>query len=99
MAEKLITVREASKELGISEKELIDLAKQDKIPSYKIGGEFVRFRKDDLLKVKKEVKEILNVVEDKIGIAEMIYDFFYFNDFYIVSFLIMAVLAAAIIFY
>lgn len=99
MADKLITVREASKELGISEKELIDLAEQEKIPSYKIGGEFLRFRKDDLFDVKNEVKQILNVVDDKIGFGELIYDFFYFNDFYIVSFLIMAVLAAAIIFY
>lgn len=99
MAGKLITLREASEELGISEKELIDLAKENKVPSYKIGGEFLRFRREDLLKVKKEVKEILNVVDDKISLGEMIYDFFYFNDFYIVSFLLMAVLAAAIIFY
>lgn len=99
MAGKLITLREASDELGISEKELIDLAKQNKVPSYQLGGEFLRFRKEDLLRVKKEVKEILNVVDDKISVGEMIYDFFYFNDFYIVSFLLMAVLAAAIIFY
>ena len=39
--EKLLTVREASLILGISEKEVLDLAESGAIPAYKIGGVYL----------------------------------------------------------
>lgn len=40
--EKLWTVRDVSIFLGISEKEVIDLAESGAIPAYKIGGVYLR---------------------------------------------------------
>jgi len=50
--EKLVTTREASNLLGISEKEIIELAHTNLIPHFKLGGEFLRFKKEDLIKIK-----------------------------------------------
>lgn len=99
MSEKLITVREASQELGVLEKEIIDLANKGIVPSYKIGGEFLRFRREDLVNARGVVKKALNIEDERIGFLEAIYDFFYFNDFYIVAFIIIAALIAAIVFF
>jgi excisionase family DNA binding protein len=92
MREKLLTTREASQILGISEKEIIDFASSGLIPHFKIGGEFLRFRREDILKVKEEIRRKYNLSLKKYTWRDKIKDFFYFNDFYIVSFLIILIL-------
>ncbi|MBU2102190.1 MAG: helix-turn-helix domain-containing protein [Candidatus Omnitrophota bacterium] len=85
MKEKLLTTREVSHMLGIPEKDIIDLANADLLPHFKVGGAFLRFRQDDILKVKENIKKKYNLPEKKIPGVERIREFFYFNDFYIVS--------------
>ncbi len=98
MKEKLITIREVSQILGITEKEVIDLAKRKKIPSYLIGGEFLRFPKEEIFKLKEKIQKEFNISEKTIPFREKLYNFFYFNDFYIISFLIILVLLGVILF-
>ena len=95
--EKLITVREASQMLGILEKDVIDLAKKGKIPSYYVGREFLRFPREDILSIKDKIQADFNVLSKQPALRERLYDFFYFNDFYIVSFLIIAILLGMIV--
>ena len=97
MSEKLFTVREASEVLGIIEKEVIELAKKGKIPSYRLGGEFLRFPKEDIFNLKTRIKKEFNLSDDTAGFREKTYNFFYFNDFYIISFLVIAVLLGVIL--
>ena len=52
MAERLITVRDVSRILGISEKEVIELAEQGVIPAYKIAGTHLRFKRDQINRIK-----------------------------------------------
>ena len=99
MSEKLITVREASLELGISEKKIIELADKNSIPSYRLGGEFLRFRKEEILRLRTIVRKDLDITDEKVSTREFLYDFFYFNDFYIASFMIIAFLVVAIVFF
>ena len=49
MGEKLLTTREVSKILDISEKDVIELTQANKIPHFKVAGEFLRFKKKILL--------------------------------------------------
>ena len=42
--EKLLTVREVSILLNISEKEVMDLAQAGVIPAYKVGGGFLKIQ-------------------------------------------------------
>jgi len=98
LAEKLITVREASQLLGILEKDVISLAKKKKIPSYRVGGEFLRFPKEEIFRLKDKIQEEFNVSTETPSLGERVYSFFYFNDFYIISFLIIAILLGIILF-
>jgi excisionase family DNA binding protein len=98
MSEKLITVREASELVGISEQELINYAEAGKVPCYRFGGEFIRFRKSEILQIQKTIRQTLNVAQESITFSERIYNLFYYNDFYLVAGLLIAVLTGAILF-
>lgn len=95
--EKLLTTREASHVLGISEKDIIDLANDNLIAHFKLGGEFLRFRRDDLLHIKPAIKKRYNLPEKKHLRREWLREFFYFNDFYIISSVIIIALVCFIV--
>ena len=100
MAEKFLTKEETAQLLGISEAELLILVEQGKIPAYRIGGEFLRFEKAQIELVKdsfpKEAKDRKDYKYKPYPIGEKISDFFYFNDFYILAFVIIAVMLVMI---
>lgn len=94
MAEdKLLTVRDVSLILGVSEKEVMDLAEKGIMPAYKIGGVYLRFKLQQVEEFRKTLKaqqrpfgspsKLKATFKDKIS------DFFYFNDFYILSILLI----------
>lgn len=125
MPEKLMTISEVARYLKISEDEVKRLVDIGEIPAYRIGGSFLRFRKehldairDDVEEVEKDVPAAVKAGLDEKGrpthhytdlerearrkepvvrqydytAGERLKDFFYFNDFYIMSFAIIAVL-------
>jgi excisionase family DNA binding protein len=125
MPEKLLTIREVAEHLKVSEEEVKRLVDIGEIPAYRIGGSFLRFRKEQLDAIRSEIDEVeekepekSKPVLDKRGrpthpytdlerdikrkepivrqydysFAEKMRDFFYFNDFYIISFVIIFVL-------
>jgi excisionase family DNA binding protein len=125
MPEKLITIKEVAEYLHLSEEEVKRLVDMGVIPAYKIGGSFLRFRKEQIDAIKSEIDSIeaqepehAEPVFDTEGhpthpytdmekeikrrqpitrqydytFAEKIRDFFYFNDFYIFSFIIIGIL-------
>ena len=97
MKEKLLATREASRILGIPEKDIIDLAKANLIPHFKVAGEFLRFKREDILRIKPAIKRKYNLPERKHRRIDRIKDFFYFNDFYIISTVIIVALLWVII--
>lgn len=92
MKEKLLTTREVSQLLGISEKDIIELANADLLPHFKIAGQFLRFRKEDILKVKENIRQKYNLPKRKSSKIERLREFIYFNDFYIISAIIIFIL-------
>lgn len=90
--EKLLTVRDVSAILAISEKEVIDLAEDGKIPAYKVGGLYLRFKREQVDEFRKTIKishPHKKAEPVKYSAKDRIRDFFYFNDFYVVSLLII----------
>jgi len=83
--EKMLTVRDVSAALGISEKDVLDLTENGALPGYKVGGVYLRFKKEQVEQYKKSQSH-LKPKQDK-GEAEAwvgrVHDFFYFNYFYI----------------
>ena len=95
--EKLLTTREASHFLGIPEKEIIDLANNNLMAHFKLGGEFLRFRRDDLVNIRPAIKKKYNLPEKKHPRRELLREFLYFNDFYIISGAIIVALVCIIL--
>lgn len=97
--EKLLTIREVSFVLGISEKEVIDLAENGTIPAYKIGGVYLRFKKQQVEEAKRKLKltSHKHLSKKDYPLQERISDFFYFNDFFILSALIISIILLIIL--
>ena len=89
--EKLLTIRDVSLMLSISEKEVIDLAESGKMPAYKVGGVYLRFKREQIEEFKKSLKPLIykTTPEEKYSFKDKVSDFLYFNDFYILSILLI----------
>ncbi len=90
MDEHLFNIREAAEYLGVSERRLKELVDKNEVPAYKIGGTFLRFKKSQLDALGREaVPAPAHTGLDRLK------DFFYFNDFYILS--IIIIIAAVVL--
>lgn len=125
MPEKLLSIKEVAEYLKISEEEVKRLVDTGEIPAYRIGGSFLRFRKEQIDAIRNEISEVeesltghakpapdphgesahtYTDLEREIKMrepvtrqydytfSERVKDFFYFNDFYIISFILVFVL-------
>lgn len=80
---KLLTEEEAAKRLGVSIEEVRRLVDSGKLPAYKIAGQYLRFKEEEVnLLIKKPHRSA----------AERIKEFIYFYDFYIIAFIIILVI-------
>ncbi len=129
MPEKLLTIKDVAAYLRVSEDEVKRLVDIGEIPAYRIGGSFLRFRREQIdaikldidsieeealakepaaavspstdphpyTKLEREIKRSEPVTRQyDYTLIERVRDFFYYNDFYIVSFLIIVVLLSII---
>jgi len=92
--EKLLTVREVSLLLNISEREVMNLAESGAIPAYKVGGVYLRFKREQVLGYQKSSRPFSPKAEpvQKSIFRDKLSDFFYFNDFYILAVLLIVLL-------
>ena len=100
MAERLLTVRDVASVLGVSEKEVLDLAEKGEIPAYKIGGVYLRFKPEQIEDFKKKA-DMTHLRKDNVSgqssFKDSIRDFLYFNDFYIIATLIILLILFVIL--
>jgi len=96
--ERFLTVRDVSLILGVSEKEVLDLVESQKLAAYKVGGLYLRFKKEHIEEFQKSFKSPVNKTDilKKFSFKDSISDFFYFNDFYILSILIILLILVII---
>lgn len=92
--EKLLTVRDASVLLEVSEKDVLDLAEKGILPAYKVGGVYLRFKKEQVDEYRKAHHKVQHKSEGKesVGRQDKIRDFLYFNDFYIFAAILIILL-------
>ena len=95
----LLTVREVSLLLNISEKEVMDLAESGAIPAYKVGGVYLRFKREQVLGYQKLSRpfSVKTHPIQKRTLQDKLSDFFYFNDFYILAGVLIVLLLMAIL--
>jgi len=95
MAEKLLTIREVAQRLGTTEREVMELADSGKLPAYKVGGVYLRFKQEQVEEYmrKARITDQRKSVFKDYSLKDRLIDFIYFNDFYIFcAFLIIALL-------
>ena len=97
--EKLLTVREVSTLLGINERDVLDLAESGVMPAYKVGGVYIRFKKEQVDDYRKKQPHKTKKLEanEKSGAKDKIRDFFYFNDFYILAAVLILMLVFIVV--
>ena len=93
-----ISVRETSQMLAISEKKVMELIEQKKLQAYKIADKFLRLKKMEVLNLRNKGEVIRENSVIAYSQAEIIRDFFYFNDFYIICAIIILFLLNIILF-
>jgi excisionase family DNA binding protein len=98
MSDQFISVREAAQLLKVSEKKIMELSNEGKLQPYRIAGQFIRFKRNDVAGIKTAGTVTAENVHYEYTSTERVRDFFYFNDFYIAS-LIIITLFLYIIFY
>ncbi|MBI4115844.1 MAG: DUF61 family protein [Candidatus Omnitrophica bacterium] len=89
--ENLLSLEEVKSLFESNEEQINQLIQQGKLHVYKIGGTYLRFRKDEVLTLKQEL-----YADKKTGLSVpwflRIRDFWRFNNFYILSIILIAVL-------
>jgi len=88
---QFISVRETAQMLAISEKKVMDLIEGRKLQAYRIANRFLRLKKTDILELRNSGRIAKDNHQIEYTSMEKVQDFFYFNDFYLLS------LAAALI--
>lgn len=92
----MLTLEEVKNFLEIDSTELEKYIKKGKLHAYKIGGTYLRFRKDEVINLRFEIHPYAKAkLPSPVTIRSRLYDFWRFNNFYIISLLI----AAAVVFY
>ena len=118
MPEKLLTLQELSEYLGIKEEKITLLVDEGVISAYKIGGELLRFRKDQIDAIRSEIASritdadriVLSDARERVraryspegrqeqsATNDKISYFIFFNDFYIVSAVLIIALLIVIL--
>lgn len=80
-----ISVRETAQLLGITEKKVMDLIEEGKLQAYRIANQFLRLRREEVLSLRNSGEVESESTEIPYIPSERLKDFFYYNDFYLVS--------------
>ncbi len=92
-----ISVREASQILGVSEKKIMDLIQSTDLKAYKIANQFLRLKKGEVLSLRQSGDVKNETVQFQYTARERVQDFFYFNNFYMLSAVLIIALVSFIL--
>jgi len=87
----MLTVEEVKNFLEVEQKELERYLRAGKLHAYKIGGTYLRFRKDEVMNLRFDVHPKKVKSPAKVTFFSRLTDFWRFNNFYILS-LVLVVL-------
>ncbi len=90
--DNMLTIEEVKSFLEIEQSEIEKYLKAGKLHAYKIGGTYLRFRKEEVLNLRSEILPQKKNVQ-KVSVFARIGDFWRFNNFYIISLIIVITLA------
>jgi excisionase family DNA binding protein len=99
--EKLWTTAEVARHLGVNEVDVEGLVKEGVLTGYKLGGQYLRFRPDQVQALKAKIRFRKNTVKSSVRRPDQFSwkfrEFVYFYDFYVISAALLAVLVVYLI--
>ena len=98
MSSQYITVRETAQIMAVSEKKVMDLIESGNLQAYKIADQFLRLKRNEVVNMISSGEVVSENITHSYTPSERVRDFFYFNDFYLVSLVVIGILLY-IIFY
>ncbi len=117
MSEKLLTIEEVAQYLNLPEETVRELAEKGELPAYKIGGSFLRFKREQIeiyrrrrgsivmaeralfrdRGIKSSRRDVSRSRETiRYTFWEKLEDFLYYNDFYILSLILLILIVFAV---
>lgn len=87
----MLTLEEVKSFLQVSQDEIEVLLKNGRLNAYKIGGSYIRFRKEEVETLRQE-RQPSKGRSGRRGLISKITDLWRFNNFYIVSAVLLGVL-------
>jgi excisionase family DNA binding protein len=98
MSSQYITVRETAQILSVSEKKVMDLIESGSLQAYKIADQFLRLKRNEVVNILSTGQVVAENTTHSYTAAERVRDFFYFNDFYLISLAVIGALLYIIFF-
>jgi excisionase family DNA binding protein len=98
MSSQYITVRETAQILAISEKKVMDMIESGGLQAYKIADQFLRLKRNEVVTILSTGRVVSENVSHSYTPRERVLDFFYFNDFYLITLVIIGALLYIIFF-
>ena len=98
MSSQYITVRETAQILTVSEKKVMDLIESGNLQAYKIADQFLRLKRNEVANILSTGQVVSENASYSYTSGERVRDFFYFNDFYLISLAVIGVLLYIIFF-
>ena len=89
---QFISVRETSQILAITEKKVMNLIQTGKLQAYRIADKFLRLKRTEVLNLRNTGTIAKEHHQIAYTTGEHVQDFFYYNNFYILSFTLILVL-------
>lgn len=93
----MLTLEEVKNFLEVEQQEIEKFVKRGKLRAYKIGGTYLRFRKEEVLNLRFESLPKENKSSKGLSAGSRLGDFWRFNNFYIISLLLVVALAYIVI--
>ncbi len=89
----MLSFDEVKNFLEVEQQVIENFIRDGALHAYKIGGVYIRFRKEEVLHLKYDVLLKKNVSKPAVSLGQRLLDFWRFNNFYIVSVLVIGLLA------
>ena len=89
----MLTLDEVKNFLEVEQKVIEQFIRDEVLHAYKIGGVYIRFRKEEVLSLKYDVLLKKKPAGASVSFGQQLWNFWRFNNFYLVSLLIIAALA------
>ncbi|MFA6600243.1 MAG: helix-turn-helix domain-containing protein [Candidatus Omnitrophota bacterium] len=94
MMNNMLSLEEVKTFLETDQKAVEHYIQTGRLHAYKIGGSYLRFRKEEVLTLRQQtMSSTFRPHEAKGSFWTRIYDFWQFNNFYIISLVIVVTLA------